>query len=182
MPEQAPACARVARGDRHLGALGLLARAHELGDVLRERLRAKRRLAEDDLADRLVDDLLEARHVRALLLTAQIDEALQAREEQLVANVDDLLDACDADAREADLDTRRARLDVLGDARGAAGDALEPIPCTPLSLARERSTAVRGDRRSAETVVVDRTSTHRLHDSGINPHSAKRTIKRREPG
>ena len=92
----------VARGDRHLGALGALARAHELGDVLRERLRAKRRLAQHDLADRLVDDLLEARHVRALLLAAQVDEALQAREEQLVADADDLLDARDADAREPD--------------------------------------------------------------------------------
>ena len=106
----------IARGDRHLGALGPLARAHELGDVLRERLGAERRLAEHDLADRLVDDLLEARHVRALLLAAEIDEALQAREEQLVADADDLLDARDADAREADGDTRGARLDVLADA------------------------------------------------------------------
>jgi hypothetical protein len=75
----------VARGDAHLRALGALARAHQLGDVLGERLGPERRLAEHDLADRLVDDLLEARHVRALLLAAEIDEALQPREEQLVA-------------------------------------------------------------------------------------------------
>ena len=109
----------VARRDRHLGALGALARAHELGDVLGERLGAERRLAEHDLADRLVDDLLEARHVRALLLAAEIDEALQAREEQLVADADDLLDARHADAREPDGDARGARLDVLA---GAVGD------------------------------------------------------------
>ncbi len=41
---------------------------------------------EHDLADRLVDDLLEARHVRALLVGAEVDEALEPREEQLVAD------------------------------------------------------------------------------------------------
>jgi len=35
---------------------GPLALAHELGDALREILGAKRGLAENDLADRLVDD------------------------------------------------------------------------------------------------------------------------------
>ena len=45
--------------------------AHELGDVLGECLGLERRLAEHDLADRLVDDLLEARHVRALLVGAR---------------------------------------------------------------------------------------------------------------
>ena len=58
----------IAGRDRDFGALGALAGAHELGDVLGQRLRPERRLAEDDLADRLVDDLLEPGHVRALLV------------------------------------------------------------------------------------------------------------------
>ena len=95
---------------------GPLALAHQLGDVPRERLRAERRLGQHDLADRLVDDLLEARHVRALLLAAEIDEAGQAREEQLVADAHDLLDARHADAREPDRDARQARLDILAGA------------------------------------------------------------------
>ena len=65
--------------------------AHELGDVLGQRLGLERRLAEDDLADRVVDDLLEARHVRALLVGAELDHALEARREQLLGAV--LLDA-----------------------------------------------------------------------------------------
>ena len=93
---------RVAGRDRDLGAGGALAFANELGDVLGERLGAERRLAEDDLADRLVDDLVETRHVRALLVAGEVDEAVQAREEELLANPDDLLDARHADAREAD--------------------------------------------------------------------------------
>ena len=114
----------VARGNRHLGAQRILALAHELGDVLCERLRAKRRLAEHDLSDRLVDDLLEARHVRALLLGAEVDEALQAREEQLVADSNDLLDTGDADAREPDRNTRHARLHILACVRdGGRRDA-----------------------------------------------------------
>ena len=68
----------VARLDVHLGAAGALAVADLLGDVLRQRLGAEARLAEDDLADRVVDDLLEARHVRALLARAEVDEAVEA--------------------------------------------------------------------------------------------------------
>ncbi len=103
----------VARRDRHLGALGTLAGAHQLGDVLGQRLGAERRLAEHDLPDRLVDDLVEARHVRALLVAAEVDEAVQPCEEQLVADAHDLLDARDADAREPDRDLRPARLHVV---------------------------------------------------------------------
>ena len=94
-----------ARLDAHLGAAGALALADELRDVLGERLGLERGLVEDDLADRLVDDLLEARHVRALLIRAELDDALEARGEQLLgavlADPDDLLDAGHADAREA---------------------------------------------------------------------------------
>ena len=88
---------RVAGGDRHLGRLRVLALADLLGDVLGERLGAERALAEDHLADRVVDDLLEARHVRALLARPEIDEAFELGGEQLLdpvlADADDLLDA-----------------------------------------------------------------------------------------
>ena len=106
----------VARRDRDLGAQRALALAHELGHPLREVLGAEGRLAEHDLADRLVDDLLEARHVRALLVGSEVDEALEPRPEQLLgavlADPDHLLDAGHADAREADRERRRLRLDV----------------------------------------------------------------------
>ena len=109
----------VARRDRHLRAGGALAGANELGDVLGERLRAERGLAQDDLADGLVDDLVEARHVGALLHRAEVHEAVEAREEQLLADTHDLLDAGDADAREADRDRGGARLHVpAGSERG----------------------------------------------------------------
>ena len=69
-------------------------------------------LAEDDLADHLVHDLLEARHVRPLLRSAEVDEAVEPREVELVADAYDLLDARHADPREPDRDARRARLHV----------------------------------------------------------------------
>ena len=113
---------RVARGDRDLGGLRVLALADLLGDVLGERLGAEAGLAEDHLADRVVDDLLEARHVRALLARAEVDEALELRVEQLLdpvlADADDLLDAGDADARERQREVRNLGLDVL-DGRGS---------------------------------------------------------------
>ena len=156
----------VARGDRDLGALGALARAHELGDVLGERLGAERRLAEHDLADRLVDDLLEARHVRALLVAAEIHEAVQPREEQLVADAHDLLHARDAHAREADRDARarapgrRRRAPMRGDRRWRWAVSPAPRP----SLARARG-LIRADRRPRNRATAD---------SGITSHSARR--------
>ena len=87
----------VAGRDRDLGAPRALALAHQLGDALREVLGAEGRLAQHDLADRLVDDLLEARHVRALLVAGEVDEALEPRREELLgavlAHADHLLDA-----------------------------------------------------------------------------------------
>ena len=108
----------IARRDRDLGALGALPGAHELGDVLGQRLGAEGRLAQDDLADGLVDDLVEARHVGALLRVAETDEAVEPREEQLVADAHDLLDARHAHAREPDRHSGAARLDVVAGARG----------------------------------------------------------------
>ena len=108
---------RVAGLDVDLGAARALAVADLLGDVLGERLGAQRGLAEHHLADRVVDDLLEARHVRALLLRAEIDEAVEPRGVQLLGAVgldpDDLLDVRHAHARERDGERRGLRLDVL---------------------------------------------------------------------
>jgi hypothetical protein len=78
-------------------------------------------LAEDDLVDRLVDDLLEARHVRALLLGREIDEAFELGVEELLpavrADPDDLLDARHAYAREAHAGRGPAGLDVASEGR-----------------------------------------------------------------
>ena len=80
---------------------------------------ALQRLAEDDLVDRLVDDLLEARHVDAGLLRVEVDEALELGVEEAarrppsaLGDADHLLDAGDADPREADLGRRGGGLDV----------------------------------------------------------------------
>ena len=84
--------------------------------MLRELLGLEAALAEDDLADRVVDDLLEARHVRALLLRAEVDEALELGVVELLgagrADADDLLDVRHADARERHVDGRTPGLDV----------------------------------------------------------------------
>ena len=76
----------VAGRDRHLGAQPALAVAHALGDVGRQRLRLEG-LADHHLVDRLVHDLLEARHVRALLLGPEVDEAFELGVEELLAPV-----------------------------------------------------------------------------------------------
>ncbi len=59
--------------------------------------------------------------MRALLVAAEVDEALQARGEQLLdaalLEADDLLDLGDADARQADAERGKLGLDVeMGDA------------------------------------------------------------------
>ena len=64
----------------------VLAVADERGDVGGERLGLEG-LGEHDLVDRLVDDLLEARHVRALLLGPEVDEALELGVEELLVAV-----------------------------------------------------------------------------------------------
>src|SRR4051812_8538899 len=107
----------VARGDRDLGPQRVLALADALGDALGELLGLEAGLAEDHLTDDVVDDLLEARHVRALLLRAEVDEALEARGEELRVppvglDPDDLLDAGHPDAGQRDVDGRGRRLDV----------------------------------------------------------------------
>ena len=131
-PRRAPACARgsAPRSSppraRRPGARGP---ARRCGG--RASPRGSGELAEHDLADRLVDDLLEARHVRALLVAAQIDEAVEPREEQLVADAHHLLDARDAHAREPERD-RRARAPGRRRRSPCVGDSveIEPLACT----------------------------------------------------
>ena len=73
------------------------------------------RLAEDHRVDRLVDDLLEARHVDPGLARIEVNEALELGEVEPVAvDADDLLDAADAHSGEADLGRGTARLNVGG--------------------------------------------------------------------
>ncbi len=101
----------VAGRDPDLGAEAALALADPLGDV-RGKALGPERFAEDDGVDRLVDDLLEPGHVDAGLLGVEVDEALEVGVvEGFVAgrtavlrpaDSDDLLDADDADAGEAD--------------------------------------------------------------------------------
>jgi hypothetical protein len=99
-----------------LRAACVLAGSHELRDLLGELLDLERGLAQHNLADRVVDGLFEARHVRTLLVRSQIDDAFKARREQLLAAVvtdpDHLLDAGHADAGEAQLHGRQLRLHV----------------------------------------------------------------------
>jgi hypothetical protein len=88
----------VAGGDVDLRALCALALADDLRDPLGQDLGAEHGRAEHHLADGVVDDLLEAAHVRALLARAEVDEAVQRRGEQVlaavvVADADDLLHA-----------------------------------------------------------------------------------------
>src|SRR3954468_1739612 len=124
-----------ARLDRDLGAPRVLTLANEFGDVLGELLGAEGRLAEDDLADGVVDHLLEARHVRSLLLRAEVDKAVQARVEELLTGVaaqaDDLLHAGDTHARERDMDGRALRLDVGHRGSKFHGHEDRPLPCLP---------------------------------------------------
>ena len=95
----------------------MLALADLLGDPRGEFLGAQR-VDRDHRVDRLVDDLLEAGHVHAGLARFEVDHALQLGEVEAPGDVDDLLDAVDADAGEADLGCRHAGLDV---ADGGAG-------------------------------------------------------------
>ena len=69
---------REARLHAHLGAARSLALADPLGNVLNERLGLEGGLVENDFPDHVIDDFLEARHVRALLLGAEVDNAFEA--------------------------------------------------------------------------------------------------------
>ena len=111
---------RIARGDRHLRAPRTLTLAHLRGHVLGQLLGLEAALAQHHFADDVVDDLLEARHVRALLVRAEVDEAVQLGVIELLgarrADADDLLNVRHPRARQRDLDRRGRRLHV-GDSR-----------------------------------------------------------------
>ena len=77
---------RVAGGDRHLGAKAALLLADLLRDPRRELLGAEG-LAQHDLVDRLVDDLLEARHVHPRLVRVEVHGALELGEEVAAGRV-----------------------------------------------------------------------------------------------
>ena len=115
----------IARLDGHFGAQRVLALAHELGHAAREILGTELRRAKNDLPDGVVDRLLEARHVGALLAGPEVDDALQPGREQLlltaVIEANHLFYARDAHAREGEVDGRRRGLDVgCGGPRGHA--------------------------------------------------------------
>ena len=92
-------------------------------------------LAEDDVVDRLVEELGEARHVDALLVAREVDGALELRRHQdllgAAPDPDRLVDARHARARERERDRRRGGLDVAdewevahgGTVQGASGPA-----------------------------------------------------------
>src|SRR5262249_46279237 len=113
----------VAGRDAHLGSQAALSLADSLRNVGGQALGAED-LAEDNGVDGLVDDLLEAGHVDAGLLRVEVDEAFEVgvveggvvvRRGCLAgADADDLLDAGDADAREADPGLGRGGLRVAG--------------------------------------------------------------------
>jgi hypothetical protein len=90
-----------------------------------EGLGAEGRLAQDDAVDRLADDLLEAGHVDAGLTGVEVDEAFELGEVEVLGalrlDADHLLDAGDADPREADLGRGAAGLDVGGGGEGCLG-------------------------------------------------------------
>jgi hypothetical protein len=100
-----PPLQRIARGDPHLGAAGLLTPDDVLRDVLGELL-DEERLTDHDLVDRLLEQLGEAGHVHALLARVEVDEAVDLRGDELLgaapAESDRLGDALDARPRQAE--------------------------------------------------------------------------------
>ena len=105
---------RIAGGDRHLRAQRALALAHLDGDALGELLGLEAALAEHHLADDVVDDRLEARHVRALPLWSEVDEAVELGVVELPADARDLLDVRHADARQRHGDRRADACPSIG--------------------------------------------------------------------
>jgi hypothetical protein len=87
--------------------------------VLRELL-DEELLRDDQLVDRLAEELGEAGHVDALLVRVEVDVAVDDRGDERVAPVvlhaDGLLDAGDADARQpqADLGARGLQIGLRG--------------------------------------------------------------------
>jgi len=102
-----PALVRVARNDPHLGEQRLLPVDDAARDVLGEVL-DEERVVVDDTLNGLLEELREARHVDALPARVEVDRAVDGGCNELLAapasDPDSLLDACHADAREAERD------------------------------------------------------------------------------
>jgi hypothetical protein len=120
-----PAAQRPACDDPDLGPQGLLA-LDDLGrDPVGQHLH-EQPLAEHHVVDRLVEELGEPRHVRALLIASEIDGALELGGHQDLlcapADPDRLVDARDACTREREPDRRRRRLEIAHERKIAHGD------------------------------------------------------------
>src|SRR5262249_825069 len=112
----------------------------------------------------------EAGHVRALLVAREVDEAVEPREEELVADPHDLLDTGDADPREADRDARRARLDVVAGAERRRDDRGRSAPLHRGLAYRGRPGAPKWrEPRSRACVRTVSRSCIRAADFGITP-------------
>ena len=109
---------RILRADPHLRPKRALPLDDLLGNVLRERLDDER-LADHDALDRLLEQLREAGHVDALLRRDEVDGAVDLRRDDLLepspAEVDRLLDALHAGARQPEPDVRLRGLEVACD-------------------------------------------------------------------
>ena len=118
--------------------------------------------SDHDALDRLLEELGEAGHVDALLPRVEVDRAVDRRRDELlaaaVADADRLLDARDADAREAERDLRRGGLQIgcLGPLHPARLDP--PWPTTATSPGSSRSPATTCARRSRRCTASRRRS------------------------
>jgi hypothetical protein len=105
----------VTRDDPHLGEQRLLAVDDASRDVLGEIL-DEERVVVDDALHGLLEQLGEAGHVDALATRIEVDGAVDRGGDELlgaaVADPHGFLDAGHADAREAECDLRRGRLQV----------------------------------------------------------------------
>ena len=168
---------RPAGDDAHLGPQGVLAlddlRRDPVGEHLHEQA-----LAEDDLVDRLVEELGEARHVDALLVAREVDGAVDLRRHQdlvvAAADPDRLVHAGDARARESEPDGRRGRLHVANEREVAhAGHA------TPRATTRAGTRAACVERLRALERGKMR-DTGKLVSSAPGMSSARRRAMRRK--
>jgi len=110
-----PPLIRVARGDPHLREQRLLPVDDSSRHVLRKVLHEER-VVDHHALDGLLEELGEARHVNALLPRVEVDGAVDRRGDELLpaptADADGLLDSRHADARKAQRDLRRRRLQI----------------------------------------------------------------------
>src|SRR5829696_9637827 len=130
----------VARTQPDLGAARALDVAHALGDARGQPVERGRRPDH-----RSLDRLVEARHVRAALVAAELDGAVDRDEQRplgpLGAEPDDLLDARHAHLREGERGLRTVRLDVVaavvrGESEVGHGDITIPTGRQPLPTVR----------------------------------------------